>query len=104
MSYSTPHYTMRVVPLLFGLAAVVTASNIIGRDARDAMPPAATGVGVAAGSGSGGQAVFIPPASAPATGLSLADALTLERRASLWFDYARDVVAVVSVTSGSVDG
>lgn len=31
------------------------------------------------------------------TALNLADVLTVERRASLWWDYARDVASVVSV-------
>lgn len=88
--------TMRILPLLFGLAACAAATNIIVRDGMEARTHSVSGgVGVAAGTGNG-QAVFIPPASTPATGLSLADALTLERRASLWFDYARDVAAVVS--------
>lgn len=91
------HYTMRLIPLLFGLAALAASSHVIAHEgmSNQANSPAPAGVGVAAGSG--GQAVFIPPASTPATGLSLADALTVERRASLWFDYARDVAAVVSV-------
>lgn len=96
---------MRPIPFLFGLAACVVATNVLMQDggAAGSDSPALNGVGVAAGSGAGKQAVFIPPASStPATGLSLADALTLERRASLWFDYARDVASVVSVVV--VDG
>lgn len=37
---------------------------------------------------------------ATAPGISLADALTLERKASVWWDYARDVSSVVSYTGG----
>jgi hypothetical protein len=33
---------------------------------------------------------------ADGAGLNLADILTVERRASLWWDYARDVASVVS--------
>ncbi|BEI80553.1 hypothetical protein CcaverHIS002_0110820 [Cutaneotrichosporon cavernicola] len=43
------------------------------------------------------QTVFNPvtPGSGP-SGLSLADALTLERQASLWWEYARDVSSVTA--------
>lgn len=47
------------------------------------------------------QHVLAPPGAPSteiATGLNLADALTLERRASVWWDYARDVAAVVRIT------
>lgn len=43
------------------------------------------------------QQVFVPgPSTGDNAGLSLADALTLERKASLWWEYARDVASVVS--------
>ncbi|KAL1408967.1 hypothetical protein Q8F55_005784 [Vanrija albida] len=42
------------------------------------------------------QFVIQPIDTGSAPGISLADALTLERRASVWWDYARDVSSVTS--------
>ncbi|GMK57598.1 hypothetical protein CspeluHIS016_0404320 [Cutaneotrichosporon spelunceum] len=42
------------------------------------------------------QTVFIPDPGTGASKLSLADALTLERQASLWWEYARDVSSVTA--------
>lgn len=53
-----------------------------------------------------GQTVFKSGAGvgvgSPASGMSLADALTLERKASLWWEYARDVASVVSSVKGGL--
>jgi hypothetical protein len=48
--------------------------------------------------GTPGLAMDLP--SLPA--MSLADALTIEKKASLWWDYARDVGSVVSLAGGAV--
>lgn len=53
--------------------------------------------------GQAAQAVFTDPLGSSPIGVgqggpSLADALTVERRASLWFEYARDVSSIVSPT------
>lgn len=52
--------------------------------------------------GQAAQAVFSDPLGTSPIGVgqggpSLADALTVERRASLWFEYARDVSSIVSL-------
>lgn len=53
--------------------------------------------------GQAAQAVFNDPLGSAPIGVgqggpSLADALTVERRASLWFEYARDVSSIVSIS------
>jgi len=73
------------------------------------LPAAGDAVSGAAEVDSELQAVFSPPKAqngvvdVPHTGgasLNLADVLTVERRASLWWDYARDVASVVSLSVG----
>lgn len=92
---------MKRLTLLLTLAAIATAASatlvrLPGADSSSDMTPAHADVDDELQ-----RAFQAPPKDSNphtdiATGLSLADALTLERRASLWWDYARDVAAVVS--------
>lgn len=59
--------------------------------------------------GQAAQAVFTDPLGSSPIGVgqggpSLADALTVERRASLWFEYARDVSSIVSLVCVASSG
>lgn len=81
---------------LFAAIIAAMGAAYASSPAAAAVPVAADGFVdvIAAGSG---QTVFIPGEGGAASGFSLADALTLERKASLWWEYARDVGSVVSV-------
>lgn len=93
---------MKRFAIVLALGALVGASFVRLPKAGDAVNPQLVDGEL--------QAVFAPPSTnlgggfatgdgidaGTATGLSLADALTLERRASLWWEYARDIASVVS--------
>lgn len=73
-------------------AGAVYANTHMGQHADSELSP----------QGQAAQAVFADPLGSAPIGVgqggpSLADALTVERRASLWFEYARDVSSIVSM-------
>lgn len=85
-----------IAALLLAMGAYATTAHA----GAKADVPAADGFvdAIAAAQDSNGQTVFKQGVGvgSPASGMSLADALTLERKASLWWEYARDVASVVS--------
>lgn len=92
---------MRQITLLTALLSAMGVAYASSHHAAAAAPvvapaapaPADSFVDVIAGAED--QTVLNPGTGS--AGLSLADALTLERKASLWWEYARDVSSVVSV-------
>lgn len=90
---------MKRIALALTLATLAAATLVRLPEAGEVTTPSVGGVD------SELQAVFAPPGrvdTGGAIGFTLADALTVERRASLWWDYARDVADVVSVFGRSV--
>jgi hypothetical protein len=96
---------MKRLALLLFLGALASAGFVRLQPAGDAVSPVYVDNEL--------QHVLVPPTDStspagdnggvvgvPSGGLNLADVLTVERRASLWWDYARDVASVVSSGSG----